>query len=212
MALFVPAILEKEKAAYQQLISELAPYVERIQVDFADNTLVPNRTVLPAELARIDTAVILEAHLMVSQPVAYLARLAELGYRSVVVHQEQQTTLWPIINQTQSFGLELGVALNPETAVDQLLPEISKVDFVQIMAVDPGFGGQAFQPRVLEKIPVIKQLFNDTLVAVDGGIRLGNAQSLVAVGVDRLVVGRGGWLNNGDVATSIRAWQALLRS
>lgn len=210
MALFIPAILAKEKTDYQQFVVALAPLVAKIQVDFADQTLVANQTVLPAELDMLDLKIVLEAHLMVDDPVKYLPSLAELGYTSVVIHQESQAEIGRLMVQAQQLGLSVGIAINPATGVDQLRPETNKAAFIQVMGVEPGFGGQAFQPAVLEKLSLIKRLFNHIPIAVDGGVRLDNVQSIVKAGADYLVVGKGGWFNDGDITTGIKRWQEIV--
>lgn len=210
MPIFVPAILEADPQAIQQQLRELDGLVDRIQIDFADLTLVENQTALPTYCPVIGLAAKVEAHLMVSRPTQYLAILAKQGYDRVVVHVESSEPVADVQRQAQALGLGFAVAINPDTPVDKLPAELEGIDFVQVMGVQPGFGGQPFIEATYDKIRALKANYDAVVVAVDGGVRLSNAPSLVEAGAELLIVGRRGFATEGSVASGIEAWQSFL--
>jgi ribulose-phosphate 3-epimerase len=160
-----------------------------------DGHFVPNLTLGPkvAKDLKAHTSLPIRAHLMVSNPDRLLEPFAQAGVSSISVHQEACPHLHRTLSAIHALGLKAGVALSPATPVCTLEEVLPIADFVLIMSVNPGFGGQGFIPGMLEKIQKLKRLLQGTprpiRVAVDGGINATNAADVVKAGADTLIVG-----------------------
>jgi ribulose-phosphate 3-epimerase len=135
----------------------------------------------------------LDAHLMIENPEKYIEAFHAAGVQYLSVHYEACGHLHRTLQHIRALGMKAGVALNPHTPVLPLKEIIHEADFVLIMSVNPGFGGQAFIPHSLQKIKELKEIIRcenaATLIEVDGGINLQNAAQLHAAGADILVAG-----------------------
>ncbi|MEZ4826744.1 MAG: ribulose-phosphate 3-epimerase [Bacteroidia bacterium] len=135
----------------------------------------------------------LDVHLMIVEPEKYLSDFKKAGADRITIHQEATVHLDSTLHQIRSLGLKSGVALNPATPVGVLRHVLPLTDMVLLMTVNPGFGGQAFIPYVLDKVAELKVMIQEagtsTLIQVDGGVDTGNAAKLVRAGVDVLVAG-----------------------
>lgn len=191
-------------------MNQLVSLVDRVQVDFADHTLVANQTALPDQLSAFPPELAIEAHLMVDQPTSYLAKLKELGASRILVHLESPVDLAEVIRQIKEHDMTVGLALNPETAIEELEPYIQEAELVQIMSIQPGWGNQVFLPESFGRIEQMKRRYPQVPIAVDGGVRLTNARPIMAAGAEYLVVGKGGFAAEADMVTSIRQWQDTL--
>ena len=130
---------------------------------------------------------------MIVRPERYITRFAEAGADILTVHYEASTHLHRTLHQIKSEGMLAGVALNPHTPVMLLEDIIEDADLVLVMSVNPGFGGQKFIERSIDKIDKLREMIDkrgcETLIEVDGGVNLETAPRLVAAGVDILVAG-----------------------
>ena len=135
----------------------------------------------------------LDAHLMIVDPDRYLEAFAEHGVEYLSVHYEACTHLHRTIQKIKTLGMKAGVALNPHTPVNVLEEIISETDFVLIMSVNPGYGGQSFIENSLSKVERVKQIISEkspgTLIEVDGGVNYETGKQLVEKGADILVAG-----------------------
>ncbi len=184
-------------ADFSNLASEIAD-VERagadlLHLDIMDGHFVPNLTFGPpvvAALARNST-VPLDAHLMVTDPDALIDDLAAASVARIAVHVEACVHLQRTLQRIRDAGIEAGVAINPATALPALEEALNWADFVLIMSVNPGFGGQAFIPESLDKIRRLRLLAGERSldIAVDGGVCADNAASLVDAGATTLIAG-----------------------
>lgn len=147
---------------------------------------------------------------MVDQPTSYLAKLKELGASRILVHLESPVDLAEVIRQIKEHDMTVGLALNPETAIEELEPYIQEAELVQIMSIQPGWGNQVFLPESFGRIEQMKRRYPQVPIAVDGGVRLTNARPIMAAGAEYLVVGKGGFAAEADMVTSIRQWQDTL--
>lgn len=176
-----------------QLVNESA--ADWFHIDIMDGRFVPNisfgQPVLEA-VKRVATKTI-DVHLMIEEPERYAEEFQKLGANYLTVHYEACRHLHRNVQQIKSLGMKAGVALNPHTPVHLLEDILPDLDMVLVMSVNPGFGGQKFIHRSLEKISALRRMINDnglnTLIEVDGGVTLDNAGQLVAAGVDVLVAG-----------------------
>ncbi len=135
----------------------------------------------------------LDTHLMIVEPEKYFEDFARAGADILTIHYEASTHLHRSLQAIRSLGMKAGVSLNPHTPVHLLEDILDYADLVLIMSVNPGFGGQKFIPRSLEKIRTLKQMITtrglDTLIEVDGGVTLENAAEIITAGADVLVAG-----------------------
>lgn len=135
----------------------------------------------------------MDAHLMIVDPDRYLEKFAELGVEYLSVHYEACTHLHRSLQKIKSLGMKAGVALNPHTPVENLVDILQYADFVLIMSVNPGYGGQSFIENTLVKVAKLKRIIQerslDTLIEVDGGVSISNARLLAQKGTDILVAG-----------------------
>lgn len=135
----------------------------------------------------------LDAHLMIVDPDRYLANFKELGVEWLSVHYEACTHLHRTIQAIKALGMKAGVALNPHTSITLIEDILQDLDYVLIMSVNPGFGGQSFIEHSVDKITRLKEMIRsrnlNCLIQVDGGVTTTNARRLEAAGADVLVAG-----------------------
>jgi len=166
-----------------------------LHLDVMDGHFVPNLTFgLPIIKQIKDIAKIpIDVHLMVSNPDVYLETLGKWNIDYVSFHQEAENHIHRQIKVLQKYGVKAGVALNPATPVETIFPVIADLDFVLIMSVNPGFGGQSFLPLVYEKIEKLRKLSDqvnpELEIEIDGGVNNINAPKLINKGANILVAG-----------------------
>lgn len=134
-----------------------------------------------------------DVHLMIVEPEKYFEDFKKAGADILTIHYEASTHLHRSLQAIKALGMKAGVALNPHTPVHLLEDIISEIDLLLIMSVNPGFGGQKFITRALDKIKTARKMItaanSNTLIEVDGGVTLENATQLVSAGADVLVAG-----------------------
>jgi ribulose-phosphate 3-epimerase len=184
-----------------------------IHFDVMDGHFVPNITMGPPvlkSLARV-ARVPIDAHLMIEEPDRYVEAFVEAGAASVVVHVEAAVHLHRTVQCIKSAGARAGVALNPATSVTTLEEIAGDVDYVLVMTVNPGFGGQTFIPRSESKVQAVRDLLrrngSRAPIMVDGGIDVHTAPRIVAAGADILVAGNAVF-GSPDPARAIRDLRA----
>ena len=166
-----------------------------IHFDVMDGHFVPNITMGPPILKSIVRVarVPIDAHLMIEDPDRYVEAFAEAGAASIAVHLEAAVHLHRTVHFIRSTGAKAGVALNPATPAAMLEDIAGDVDYVLVMTVNPGFGGQTFIPRSESKVRAVRALLrregNNAPIEVDGGIDVRTAPGIVAAGADILVAG-----------------------
>jgi ribulose-phosphate 3-epimerase len=181
-----------------------------IHVDVMDGHFVPNITIGPAVVRAIRNVATrpLDVHLMVEDPDRYIDDFIAAGATMVSVHQEVLPHLHRTIAYIKSRGARAGVVLNPSTPVSSLEEIANDVDFVLVMSVNPGFGGQTFIPDSLDKVRRVRDLLTRTRSAasieIDGGIDATNAGEVVAAGASILVAGNA-IFGTGDPEAATRA-------
>ena len=164
---------------------------EWVHCDIMDGHFVPNISYgIPiVKAVRPATKKVVDCHLMIEHPELYVEAFASAGADMITVHQEACTHLDRQVAQIHDLGCKTGVALNPATPVETLVDILHAVDMVLIMSVNPGFGGQKFIPRALDKVRRLRALAPDLLIQVDGGVNAETGAQLVAAGADVLVAG-----------------------
>jgi ribulose-phosphate 3-epimerase len=204
----VPSILSADlgRLAEQVREAEVAG-ADRIQVDVMDGHFVPNLTFGPGVVAavRAATSLPIEAHLMIERPELFLEAFASAGATLIEVQVEATSSLYRTVETIHDLGVKAGVAINPATPVEDLREILPYVDLINVMTVEPGFGGQKFIPGSPEKIRRLRALSSEVEIEVDGGIDVATAPLVVAAGASVLVAGNSVYGHRGGVAAGIRA-------
>lgn len=166
-----------------------------LHFDVMDGHFVPNLTIgLPVlkSIARV-TDLPIDAHLMISEPGRYAEKFVEAGAKMVSVHVEADAHLHRTLASIQAAGAQAGVVINPSTPIESLGEALQFADYVLVMSVNPGFGGQKFIPTSVDKVRRLRRMINErqleTRIEIDGGIDLENIASVVAAGAEIIVAG-----------------------
>jgi ribulose-phosphate 3-epimerase len=166
-----------------------------LHVDVMDGHFVPNITVgLPVvkAISRV-TSLPIDAHLMISEPGRYAAEFVEAGANMVSVHVEADAHLHRTVMSIKSAGAKAGAVINPATPLESLQEILEFVDYVLIMSVNPGFGGQKFITTALDKVRRLRHLIDQrglpVRIEIDGGVDLTNIQQVVEAGAEIIVAG-----------------------
>jgi len=196
MVEIVPSILSADFARLGEDIAKVERGGARmLHVDIMDGHFVPNLTLGPPVVKSIRkiTALTLDLHLMISDPDTYAPIFIEAGADQVSVHYEAAIHLDRTIRLIQSHGARAGVVLNPATPVALLEDVVGILDYVLVMSVNPGFGGQEFIPNSLKKIRQLDRVRRDRhldfAIEIDGGVSHDNVESIVQAGCNWLVAG-----------------------
>jgi len=166
-----------------------------IHVDVMDGHFVPNITIGPAVTAALRnvTRLPLDCHLMIEQPGRYVRAFVEAGAEMVSIHVEAERHLHRTVQHIRELGAAPGVVLNPATPLSALRDILPETDFVLLMSVNPGFGGQKLIPAVLRKARELREWIDrdrlQTRIEIDGGVCLDNLEQVAATGVDMIVAG-----------------------
>lgn len=184
----IPAILAKSQKEFEEKIKKIAPHADIIQIDVMDGVFVPNTTWADTDIIEhLHLSVRFEAHLMVENPEAgAIAEWAKAGAFRIIFHIEATKKPEECVKQIKKFHREAGVAINPKTPPAKIKNLLSKIDYVLVMGVTPGFSGQKFQSVALEKIKLLKKIAPNVKIGVDGGVDKKNAKKLYAAGADYL--------------------------
>jgi ribulose-phosphate 3-epimerase len=166
-----------------------------LHLDVMDGHFVPNITIGPPVISSIRkiTGMPLDAHLMIENPDRYIEDLVQAGVNWISVHIEADVHLNRTISFIHDHGLQAGIALNPSTSLCSLEEALPEADYVLIMTVNPGFGGQHFIPSTLRKIRKLRETIASkgyrARIEVDGGIGPGNLEEVLAAGAEIIVAG-----------------------
>lgn len=189
-----PSILSADFAELARDVKRVEPEADLLHVDCMDGHFVPNLTIGPPVVRslRPHTDLFLDCHLMVDNPRDLLEDFASAGADRCDVHIELGDPR-PAFAEMRALGLGVGLTLNPDTDVAEVLSYLGEIDLLLVMSVHPGFGGQAFIPDVLDKVREARKRIDeddlDVEIQIDGGIKRENAAEAASAGVDILVAG-----------------------
>jgi ribulose-phosphate 3-epimerase len=165
-----------------------------LHLDVMDGHFVPNISFGPPIIQAIRpvTKAYFDAHLMISEPLRYAPPIVKAGANNITFQVESVTDPVNTARELRKLGCHVGITLNPPTPVESILPAIELVDLVLVMSVMPGFGGQKFQPQVLNKAEQIKKRLRPSQrLEIDGGIHTETIAAARSAGIDWFVIGSG---------------------
>ncbi len=216
MIRIAPSILSADFARLgEEVLAAQQAGAHMLHIDVMDGHFVPNITIgsgVVESLRRV-TSLPLDVHLMIEEPDRFIGDFVKAGADMVTVHCEATVHLHRTVQMIREGGVKAGVSLNPATPVGFLENILGDVDFVLVMSVNPGFGGQRFIEGSLEKIRALKKMITgaglSALIEVDGGVKTGNAREIAEAGADILVMGSA-FFTSGDYERTMRELNELL--
>ncbi len=217
MALLAPSILSANFANLEKDIKEAeSAGADLLHVDVMDGRFVPNITVgIPVvESIRKVTHLPLDVHLMIVEPEKYISDFVKAGANWISFHYEAVTHHHRIVTMIKELGAKAGIALNPSTPVFLLEEILPYLDFVLVMSVNPGFGGQKFIESSTSKIKKLKQIIEKrelcVKIEVDGGIKLNNVEKVLKAGAEIIVAGSAVFC--GNIRENVKAFKKKLEN
>ena len=209
----LPSILAADFARLGDQVREVeAAGIAMLHVDVMDGHFVPNLTLGPpvVESLRKVTGLKLDVHLMITDPDKFAPAFAKAGADLISVHQEACPHLDRTLHLLKDLGVKAGVVLNPATPISTLSEVLELADYILIMSVNPGFGGQKFIPNALRKIEALARIRSERglqyAIEIDGGVTAKNATDIARAGCDWLVAGSSVFhtVNPGNAVLEIR--------
>jgi len=215
MIVIEPSLLAADNTRLGEQAREAeAAGAEAVQIDVMDGRFVPNLSFGPGVIQALRPVVqiLLDVHLMIVEPERFLAAFAEAGADRLIVHQETCPHLHRTLQSIRDLGIQAGVALNPGTPIVTLEEVLPLADLIQVMTVNPGFGGQKFLHSQLDKIRRLRRMLDErrltTAIGVDGGIDTTTAPLVVEAGATMMVAGSSVYNRRASVADNLAALRA----
>ena len=211
MIKIAPSLLSADFSKLAEEIVSVEKSADLLHLDVMDGHFVPNITMGPAivKACRAVTRLTFDCHLMIDEPQRYIDRFLDAGADMISIHSEAEPHLQRALQMVRDGGAKAGIAINPATPAESLSTSIEFCDFVLVMTVNPGFGGQRFIEPVVPKIRHIAQMIRERGVAVeievDGGISVTTAPRCAAAGAHILVCGSSVYNDKASVSDNLAA-------
>ena len=196
-SLFYSVISDNPSRIFKTLSLLESSCISGIHFDVMDGTFVPRLGLYPELLGEIkrETSLFVEVHAMLSTPSFFIEKFAEAGADRIIYHIETKDNVDNLISLTKQYGLQCGLALNPNSSTDLILPFIANIDAVMLMAINPGIPKHPFIPDTYEKLQKIQNILNerglDKEIIIDGGVTFENLENLFSYGANTLICGSG---------------------
>ncbi len=187
--MIVPALLSNDKEKMQAMLDTCADFTQLVQIDIMDGKFVPSKSINRKELGELKTTLDNELHLMVENPFLWLPTACKLGSKRLIFHLEAKTDHKKLIKEIKKHNMAAGIALNPQTKIEELENLIDRIDLVLFMSVNPGFYGAPFIPDVLSKIRKFKKTWPNKKTGIDGGVKEKNFSKIKNAGLDYICIG-----------------------
>lgn len=190
-----PSILSADFGALAADVKKIEKCCKYLHVDVMDGHYVPNISlgVPVVKSLRKHTEMIFDVHLMISDPDFYVKAFADSGADMISFHIECCDDCSALIKKIKDLGCKAGVAIHPDTPIEKILPYVSEADYILIMSVRPGFGGQSYMDGSSERLSVLRKAIDDAgsdcILEVDGGINLKTVKEAHEAGAELLVAG-----------------------
>lgn len=187
---------------------------EYIHIDVMDGQFVPSISFgMPIiQAIRKITDKVLDVHLMINEPVRYIAEFVKAGADIITVHVEACSDVAETLSEIKQAGVKAAITLNPATPISAVVPYLDQVDMVLVMSVNPGFGGQKFIPDTLSKVKELRRYINQHKLTVDiemdGGINVENLATVMEAGANIIVAGSAVFA--GDAAENVKKFMAVM--
>ncbi|HBV58143.1 MAG TPA: ribulose-phosphate 3-epimerase [Candidatus Magasanikbacteria bacterium] len=190
MPKIIPAILTDNLETFKTQIKQMEGATDWVQIDVSDGIFVPQKTLAAEEIKTVITNLKYELHLMVTDPTTEIEKWYDLSnVKRIIFHFEAAKIPIAVIKHIEAYGFDAGVAVNPDTGLENLEALAYQADLILFMAVTPGKQGQKFIPETLNKIKEFKNKYPQMPVAVDGGVHQEEIKQLATLGVEYLDVG-----------------------
>jgi len=167
----IPGILAKTPKQLREQLKKVS-WAKKVHIDIMDGLFVPNKTITTKELKKLTIKQKIQIHLMAKQPEKYLLDLIEIGAKEIIIHAESTKRAKEIIQFIKIQKIKAGIALNPTTKPSKCKDAIKSADICLLMTVNPGFSGQKFKPKPLDKIKQVRKINSNATIGIDGGINL----------------------------------------
>jgi len=188
-----PSLLSADFGNLRAEAKEVEPLATYFHIDVMDGHFVDNLTIGPPVVNSLRRGLTkpFDIHLMIDYPIAYAPRFEIMEGDIITFHVEAKDDPSRTIETIHETGAKVGISLRPGTPIETIFPYLDRVDLALVMSVEPGFGGQAFMPKAIERIRALRQRIGDRIITieVDGGINLENVRDVVEAGATLIVAG-----------------------
>ena len=215
--ILAPSILAADFKELGQAIKTIEENgAEYLHYDVMDGIFVPSISFGMPVLASIRSCTnqVMDVHLMITEPIRYIKEFKEAGADLITIHLEACEDVAATIKAIREAGLKVGLSIKPATEAEAIRPYLDQIDMILVMSVEPGFGGQKFIPKSLDKIRALRAMVEeagvDVDIEVDGGIYQANVKEVLDAGANIIVSGSG--VFKGDIAKNTREFMEIFNS